>query len=166
MPHANPDDAKAYFKARAERLKEHIKELRKAYYLKNSDKIRQRAAAHYAKNRDAINARTRELRAANPDPHRWSNIKNRYGLTADEYDELLRQQGGACAICQNQENARRKACGRSYRLAVDHDHASGVIRGLLCANCNHMIGKAKDSVDVLNRAIAYLTNPPTASGPT
>jgi hypothetical protein len=76
-----------------------------------------------------------------------------YGLTATEYHELLEYQDGRCYVCH-----RRPA---SKRLAVDHDHGTGAVRGLLCKACNRdILGHLGDSVEALHRAIEYLTNPP------
>ena len=71
-------------------------------------------------------------------------------MTIEEYDILFRAQGSFCAICGDAQ-----AGGKA--LAVDHDHRSGKIRGLLCARCNPMLGYAKDRIDVLTKAISYLT---------
>jgi hypothetical protein len=84
-------------------------------------------------------------------------IARQYGITADQYLELLELQDGRCAICLTRP--------RNRRLAVDHDHDTGEIRGLLCTRCNHgILGKAHDSVTLLTRAIAYLTEPPARTG--
>jgi len=72
-----------------------------------------------------------------------------YGMTSKEYDDLLLHQNGKCAIC-------RKSPTSKKRLAVDHNHDTGEIRGLLCSSCNLMIGNAKNSPFVLERAINYL----------
>lgn len=79
-----------------------------------------------------------------------------YGLTADAYQMLLDYQGGLCAICRRPSKVRR--------LAVDHDHATGLVRGLLCRTCNYdLLGRiARDDVTVLQRAVAYLLLPPLA----
>jgi hypothetical protein len=71
-----------------------------------------------------------------------------YGLTHDEFLALLDAQGGVCAICGNGEQRRA--------LAVDHDHETGAVRGLLCDRCNPMLGYARDNAAVLQAAIAYL----------
>ena len=66
-------------------------------------------------------------------------IEKTYGLSADDYGTLLEAQGGRCAIC--------RARPKSKRLAVDHDHKSGAVRGLLCSRCNHdLMGSAWDSM--------------------
>lgn len=72
-----------------------------------------------------------------------------YGLTWDEYDLLLACQEGRCAICGGTP--------RRYALAVDHDHRTGEIRGLLCSRCNHkLLGSANDDPVRLRKAADYL----------
>lgn len=74
--------------------------------------------------------------------------ERQYGLTHDEYLALLEAQGGACAICGDSVQQRA--------LAVDHDHVTSAIRGLLCDRCNPMLGYARDSIAILEAAIEYL----------
>ncbi|HEY6021914.1 MAG TPA: endonuclease VII domain-containing protein [Candidatus Paceibacterota bacterium] len=78
---------------------------------------------------------------------------NTYGLALGEYDALKASQNGTCAICQ-------RATGAKKKLAVDHDHKTGYVRGLLCGPCNGMLGKARDDVEFFLRAAEYLKNPP------
>ncbi|MEU2713871.1 endonuclease VII domain-containing protein [Streptomyces sp. NPDC007205] len=85
----------------------------------------------------------------NAEQWRTSDLGRKYGLTLQEYDRLVDAADGRCAICR-QEPAPGK------RLVVDHDHGTGVVRGLLCQNCNVMIGMAQDNPSTLARAIAYL----------
>jgi len=74
----------------------------------------------------------------------------RFGLSKDEYEELLGQQNYQCAICDiDIEN-----CSRDF--AVDHDHSTGKVRGLLCSSCNTGLGQFKDSIVNLQSAIRYL----------
>jgi hypothetical protein len=83
-------------------------------------------------------------------------IGKTYGLTGDGYAQLLAAQGGKCAIC--------RARPKSKRLAVDHDHKSGAVRGLLCSRCNHdLMGSAWDSLAIATALWHYLNTPP-ASG--
>lgn len=80
-------------------------------------------------------------------------IEKTYGLTAEGYAELLKAQGGKCAICRNKPGKKR--------LAVDHDHKTGAVRGLLCGRCNHeLLGAGFDSPLVLLSAWHYLNTPP------
>jgi hypothetical protein len=80
--------------------------------------------------------------------------KSKYGVMPDVYTRLLIEQGGVCAICSNPE--RMAIRGIIQSLAVDHDHQTGTIRGLLCNACNTGLGKFKESPDRLARALAYL----------
>lgn len=80
-------------------------------------------------------------------------IKSEFGLTPEAYAVLLDHQGGVCAICRRPSRVRR--------LAVDHDHQTGMVRGLLCRHCNYeLLGWAKDDPSVFQRAIDYLREPP------
>jgi Recombination endonuclease VII len=72
-----------------------------------------------------------------------------YGLQKGEYEQLLQEQGGGCAICGEE-------CPSGRRLAVDHDHTTGVVRGLLCIHCNQAIGKLADCPDRMINALIYL----------
>jgi hypothetical protein len=75
-----------------------------------------------------------------------------FNLTPDEYDQILAYQGGVCAICGKPPKAGK-------RLAVDHDHQTGYVRGLLDFMCNKRVLGAR-SADVLVKTAAYVTNPP------
>lgn len=80
-------------------------------------------------------------------------IEATYGLTAEAYAVLLDFQNGVCAICLRPSHVRR--------LAVDHDHQTGMVRGLLCRHCNYeLLGWYKDDEHALQRAIDYLREPP------
>ena len=85
------------------------------------------------------------------DYHRLST----YGVEPAQYAELLAQQEGVCAICRQPETIRDRT-GRVASLAVDHDHSTGEVRGLLCRACNAGIGNLKDSPDLLRAALSYL----------
>lgn len=80
-----------------------------------------------------------------------ARVKKVYGLTRADYEAVLSHQEGLCAICRGK---------RTYRLCVDHDHATGEVRGLLCRRCNKLLRDVRDSVNVLHAATAYLMRPP------
>lgn len=82
--------------------------------------------------------------------HMVRRVKLRYGITAEVYDDLLKYQNGVCAICGQPD--KRKMLG------VDHNHATGKIRGLLCHSCNVFIGHARESSAILEKAITYLSS--------
>jgi Recombination endonuclease VII len=77
-------------------------------------------------------------------------LEQRYGISMCEYDNRLAAQDGCCAICERHA----ELVGRP--LAVDHDHAIGRVRWLLCDDCNFGLGKFRDRVDLLEAAITYL----------
>lgn len=77
---------------------------------------------------------------------RLSRARHRlYGIDAEKVKSLLEKQGGVCAICGDEPNS------------VDHDHETGVVRGVLCKRCNSGLGQFKDSVGFLLNAVAYLS---------
>lgn len=81
---------------------------------------------------------------------RKSRLWTKFGITEEQYDEILRNQGGGCAICGMTPEENGKA------LAVDHDHRGGDVRGLLCEGCNYKIGMMHEDANWLQRAGAYL----------
>ena len=88
-------------------------------------------------------------------PARWKALLAKYGMGKDEYTRILQEQEGRCFICQKtpyETKPRRN-------LAVDHDHATGRIRGLLCFNCNHrLLGwYIREDVSKAKRIVKYLT---------
>jgi hypothetical protein len=79
-----------------------------------------------------------------------------FGVTPEQHRVMLEQQGGGCAICGGAELALANH-GRGIRgLAVDHDHTTGAVRGLLCSNCNKALGCMQDDPDRLLAAAMYL----------
>lgn len=99
------------------------------------------------------NGLTRTWRERHPDKarrsSRASNLKRKYGLSIEDYERLLETQGGVCAICQR--------VPPQGIFAVDHDHATGEVRGLLCqSRCNRALGLFGDDPEVLVRAADYL----------
>ncbi len=119
-----------------EKNSEHVKEWHRKY---NEDPGRQR------KHRD----RERHNYHLKPRDKRDRNLRLKFGITLDEYREMEAAQDSKCAVCQLE-------CKSGRDLAVDHDHATDAVRGLLCMNCNRAIGWMQDSPDRLLAAAAYL----------
>lgn len=86
-----------------------------------------------------------------------SNLKRQYGISLEEYEEMFSSQGGKCKICFDYEKGIDPRTELPFNLAVDHDHKTGRIRGLLCANCNRAIGLFKDNPETILSAHNYLT---------
>lgn len=80
-------------------------------------------------------------------------IKNRYGLSLEEWNGLFEKQSGCCAICDKHQSE------LDCRLVVDHCHSSGFVRGLLCRNCNSAIGMLEERPEILDKAKSYLAKP-------
>lgn len=139
------DTNKHWHKANRDRVRE--RQRRHYHDGYKLDRKEQKRAAHY-RDTSVRKRRRAESRLRHPHAQRAFDLKRNYGLTIEQYDALLASQGGLCAIC--------KATPGNKRLAVDHNHETGVVRGLLCDRCNPMIGYAKESIARLEAAIAYL----------
>lgn len=90
--------------------------------------------------------------AANKEGRRLYRLKILYDITVDAVCKMLESQGGVCAICQTSDFGKRGPM-------VDHCHATGVVRGILCHSCNLGIGFLRDSSDLLRSATVYLEAP-------
>lgn len=98
-------------------------------------------------------ARAAAWNKANPERRRAIKIKHRFGITGEEYDRLLETQGGMCALCGQPETVSHNGQTPSM-LAVDHDHETGAVRGLLCFRCNVGLGHLDG---LLEKAMQYVT---------
>jgi hypothetical protein len=105
-------------------------------------------ARHYRASRPGYH---KDVYARSREATRERHLVRKYGVTLADYDAMLKTQGGKCAICLSPESAQYKGV-----FHVDHCHATGAVRGLLCRGCNHMLGSVGDDPAVLRRAIAYL----------
>lgn len=119
-----------------ERNSAHVTEWHQEY-----DQTPERKAAHAARERRRYDSKAEQARDR--------TLQKRYGITLDQYNDLLAQQGGVCAIC-------KKACKSGRLLAVDHDHETGERRGLLCMNCNRAIGWLGDDPELIQAALDYV----------
>lgn len=173
---ATPEQRKAYQKAYREKNKDRLlaaqRERNKLHYQANKETYGSRNRAwreanperykeltrkYTEANREKVVAASREWYAANKDRARATSRKNKlkgYGLTPTEFETMLIEQRGACLICLTQMKS----------PVVDHDHATGAVRGLLCHKCNSALGLLRDCSEVLQRAAQYLTR--SSSGAT
>jgi len=118
-------------------------------YCKGCNKTK--ARAWYEKDPEHAKALMKQRRIDKPEDYHRRNLLSKYGLTMEQYAKLLEQQGGVCAICKGEETR-----AAPVNLAVDHDHETGEVRGLLCSNCNRALGLFKDSAENLEKAARYL----------
>jgi hypothetical protein len=78
------------------------------------------------------------------------------GVDASRYQDMLNAQEGVCAICHQPETHRDGLSGKPKDLAIDHDHATGAVRALLCSSCNTALGLFNDSIELLAKAREYV----------
>lgn len=91
-----------------------------------------------------------EAKAYNKKYARRNQLKHQYGMSIVDYKLLLKKQENKCAICSTHKNKLDRI------LCVDHNHQTGLVRGLLCYKCNAALGAFKDNVSIIKRAIKYL----------
>jgi hypothetical protein len=114
--------------------------------------------SHYAENRSVLIARaqkreqTRRTEIKKTDPAAYTrmrfveHIKGKYGISGEQYDQMVHNCSGCCACCERPTS----------RLLVDHDHATGATRGLLCNRCNVLAGYLEKNPHLVELALAYL----------
>lgn len=150
MPRKSTGGLKAVKKRYAEKHKDKIAAYQKEYRERNKEK-----AKEYMKNYSANHKpkpRTDEQKSRIKPYVREYHLLKKYGITEVDYQQMLKKQGGKCAICQTTEPK-----GRCHnRFHVDHCHETGVVRGLLCSRCNMGIGSFGDSPDLIASALLYL----------
>lgn len=137
------------------RCKTCAKELASKWYRENKDRAYETTKARRARNPDAYKA---YMRTYYKEVRRGRDI-TRFGITPEDYERMLADQGSRCAICGTSET------GKHAVFHIDHDHrccdrngsCGECVRGLLCNNCNGALGLFKDDPDILRRAIEYLT---------
>lgn len=121
----------------------------KVYRANHKEKIAAYSSAYTKTHREEIKKKRGPYREANLEKIRrqvWANkLKSRYGLTPAQYEELMRQHEGSCAICGSKE-----------KLVVDHNHTTKKVRGLLCKPCNWGIGSFYEKSELFESAITYL----------
>jgi 5-methylcytosine-specific restriction endonuclease McrA len=124
---------------------------RKLWYAENKDREIARVKAWQQANAARVYERNREYRRANPDRIREGHLKRTFGITLEDFEAMLAAQGGGCAICG-------RPAPEGTSLHVDHDHETGVVRGLLCFTCNGALGMLTENEDHLLRAADYVSS--------
>lgn len=152
------DNHKDYFRKWRTQNKEHLKK----YNEEHKEHRKKIKRDYYLKNRDAFLECTRKWRKENPEKYKQYSenrrprrhelhLRNKFGITVDDYNKMMESQEHKCAIC------RRHATEFKRALHVDHIHNdTKQIRGLLCVNCNKMLGHCLDNIETLKMGIVYL----------
>ena len=130
MPHSNPEKSKEYFKEYYQKRKEELDAYKKQWIVENPEKAKQHQKRYLEKTIDKRRSKQRE---------------RLYGLQSSKFDEMMKEQNSACALCFNPFTNPRK-------IFVDHCHSVGNVRGLLCPSCNTALGLIKDDLGWLARA--------------
>ena len=121
--------------------------------------------SHYAsqwnqEHREQYNQNWKNYYERNAEARRRSvksaDLKKLYNMSIEDYDALLLKQNGVCAICGREERHKSPVDNARKALAVDHDHETGQVRGLLCASCNRGLGWFGEDAKVLRLAADYI----------
>jgi hypothetical protein len=120
----------------------------KEFEKKFPEKARQHDINWRSKNTDKVKGYTNKYARANRPKQREWFLRTKYGITPEQWDEILKSQNGVCAIC--------KTCPENGLWHTDHNHTTNKARGILCSRCNHALGLFKESSKSLLSAIAYL----------
>jgi hypothetical protein len=146
---------RAYMKAWRAKDPERRRASDAAYRANNKERIAANERAYRERHKEKLMAADRAYKKLHQEKIRTRNrdrvrtkMMRRYGLSQETYDAMLAKQGGVCAICGNGPGRRR--------LAIDHCHKTGIVRGLLCGKCNGGIGALGDTAEGCYRAGHYL----------
>jgi Recombination endonuclease VII len=132
------EEIRAYQRRWREQNGDRIHEAGKAYRARNPERVAAGKRAWARANPEKANASAARSRAKNPRARKNAELRREHGITLADYEAQLAEQGGVCAICGTGEPRAGK------HFAVDHDHASGARRGLLCMFCNTRLGVLED----------------------
>jgi hypothetical protein len=118
--------------------------------------VKKRTNQWYLDNKEVHDARNRRYYRNNERQFRENAYRSKYGIGVDDYDRLFESQNGVCALCNKPESARDKWTGKVRRLAIDHCHETGQVRGLLCYRCNHITGCLGDNLEAALKLVRYM----------
>lgn len=126
----------------------HYKSWHQQYYIKNADKMAEKQKDNYKRH---------------PDIYRTTQYKSKFGITLEQYNDLLLKQGGRCKVCGIDNNGVGRG-GKPKSFAVDHDHnccpgktsCGKCVRGLICTQCNAAMGMAKENPKILANLAKYI----------
>jgi hypothetical protein len=135
---------------------ERAKELSQKYA--KSEKGQAKVKEYREANKEKLHIKNKEWRKNNPERtaeiYRKQNLKQKYGMSLEDYDKMLQEQSNVCAVCEQPEVLVKK--GKLQPLCVDHCHESGKVRALLCNDCNRNLIAHRTSSDIFYKAAAYV----------
>jgi hypothetical protein len=124
---------------------EERKQYRRQQYLKHKDREKETRREYLIKNREKVLEKQRKYNKENPLKRKNAVLKNVYGITLVQYNEMFETQEGKCAICQRHQNELKKT------LCVDHDHKTGAVRELLCMTCNTDLASVENRLEEMTK---------------
>lgn len=101
--------------------------------------------------REGLKIKSKEWHQNNPEKRIARRLKTTYGMSIEDFNSMMESCRHKCEICGYEDKSKKQIFP-----VVDHCHTTGKVRGILCSNCNHALGKFKDSIALLSNAIAYL----------
>ena len=129
-------------------------------YVEQKDKLQVQLKKYKEENKEKLEVASLLWKKNNPDKvkqyQRTSNLRKNFGLSMDEYEQMLAKQNNLCAICEKPETFIHHQTKETARLAVDHCHKTNKVRKLLCKSCNTALGLFKDDIGVMENAVKYL----------
>jgi hypothetical protein len=129
---------------------QHDLDMMRLYRELNKDKIAKNKKEWYENHKEYAKQKSREWNINNKDKVRDYNLMKSYGISSEQYNQMMVQQDSKCAICGIHSDQQSK------KFCVDHSHATGKIRSLLCHHCNAGLGMFKESEVVIINAAKYL----------
>jgi hypothetical protein len=157
----NPEKVKTRCKTYYENNKERLLELNKQWKKENPEKAKANFRNYRRRNSKRLNIKAREDYKNNPEMAKKSKgrgLKSRHSITLEQFDQMRFDQDWCCKNCGVNESDLLEITGKG--LAVDHNHKTGKIRGLLCILCNTLMGASRDNLYFLQNAINYLKEQP------
>jgi hypothetical protein len=147
------------------------KESNRKYYIKNKDIVIKRTKKYYNDNKDKIKDwrktyskkyreinkdKLKEKRIINKEYIKNYQLKYKYDISIEQYEQMKTSQNNRCAICDNNFEKQNKQGGYSKNVCIDHNHKTGKIRELLCPNCNKALGFLNENISTIKKMIIYL----------
>ena len=130
--------------------KEERKKYMSDYYKLHPDLCKKAMKKWRTNNPEKAKEADRRWRVNNPDKLRNKHLKRKFGITLEQFNLMFDSQKGRCQICDKHEEEKL--------LAVDHNHRTGMVRGLLCNNCNLSLGLINEDIKILQNMIKYIQN--------
>ena len=144
---AHKEERRASSRAYGEAHKEERRARSKAWHKAHKGEQKAYRKAYYEAHKEERRASSRAYYEAHKEETRVRQYKRKYGVTLADYNRMYKEQKGGCKICGRRPKR---------RLHVDHDHTTGVVRGLLCSSCNLALGLLSEDSSVVEKVVRYL----------